>query len=138
MLKRLFTTTLPLAIITMLVITSTVVAAQWWYDVHYVSDLYRAYYEANTIRNYLDGKVLNGALIRVYVLRDWYKSWIINYSLPYAKVFHIASHGDVEWEYRYQGDLYYGLNFLITHYGERIYGRDVPYLGNVFGEDLSY
>jgi len=123
MLKRV---TLSFCFLFMILSAISVVRADWWMDVHYDSRLPYADDEAYAIYQIMKDEPLGSEYYTVWVLQDWCKQSIVEYSLPYAKVWHMASHGGID---------YWGLgnNFLLTHYDEKIYGGDVPDLSNVHG-----
>ena len=98
------------------------VVADVWLDAHYDSRLEYADDKVDAIKLIMENECLGGMRYTVYVFGDWYKDWIIKYSLPYAIVWHIASHGGFD---------SLGNNFLLTHYNELIYGQEIPDLTNV-------
>lgn len=99
-------------------------ATNWWLDAHYDSSLGFADDEALAIQAHMSGRSYLGSIYIVSVLRNWEKNWIIGFSLPYAKVWHMASHGATD---------LWGRNYLVTAFNERIYGGEIPSLQNVYG-----
>lgn len=103
------------------------VGADWWLDTHYDSRLAWADDEVWAIDSLMEPETLHKRDITVWVFGDWQKSWIISGSLPVAKIFHMASHGGIDFDWGWL----WGSNFLVTHLDERIYGGEVPSLRNV-------
>jgi len=98
-----------------------------WIDVHYDSNVPYAYDEALSVNETMNGKgYWYGVYYEVFIWRDASRSFIINGSLPFAKIWHFAGHGGLDTYFPYD-------NYLVTHWGELIYGRDIPNLSNVYG-----
>lgn len=114
-----------LAMFFVLTSLGTVGASEWWLDSHYQTDRVNSQSEAEKVVSFMDDETYEGIGYSAIAWEDWNESSILDDSLPWCKVWHIACHGSIDFETN--------TNWLSLASGEKIEPDEIPPLDEVAG-----